>query len=99
MGGRGRPRACNYRSGPRTYQTFEIANACIDGVDALTSLHLGCVNFRGRPATAYRSYAAFAPYFKDLDYEMARRTPTNDYSHRPFLVGGYPDYTQAPQGK
>jgi 5-methyltetrahydropteroyltriglutamate--homocysteine methyltransferase len=45
-----------------------IANACIDGVDALTSLHLCFGNFRGRPATAYRSYAAFAPHFRDLDF-------------------------------
>jgi 5-methyltetrahydropteroyltriglutamate--homocysteine methyltransferase len=46
-----------------------IANACIDGVDAMTSLHLCFGNFRGRPATAYRSYAAFAPYFADLAYD------------------------------
>jgi 5-methyltetrahydropteroyltriglutamate--homocysteine methyltransferase len=45
-----------------------IANACIVGVDAITSLHLCFGNFRGRPATAYRSYAAFAPYFRDLAY-------------------------------
>ena len=50
-------------------EMVEIANACIDGVDALTSLHLCFGNFRGRPATAYRSYAAFVPYFKDLDYD------------------------------
>lgn len=46
-----------------------IANACIDGVEAMTSLHLCFGNFRGRPATAYRSYAAFAPYFGDLAYD------------------------------
>jgi 5-methyltetrahydropteroyltriglutamate--homocysteine methyltransferase len=45
-----------------------IANACIEGVDAVTSLHLCFGNFRGRPATAYRSYAAFAPHFRDLAY-------------------------------
>ena len=50
-------------------EMVEIANACIDGVDAVTSLHLCFGNFRGRPATAYRSYAAFAPYFKDLAYD------------------------------
>ena len=42
-------------------EMVEIANACIDGVEAMTSLHLCFGNFRGRPATAYRSYAAFAP--------------------------------------
>jgi 5-methyltetrahydropteroyltriglutamate--homocysteine methyltransferase len=46
-----------------------IANACIDGVEAMTSLHLCFGNFRGRPATAYRSYAAFAPFFGDLAYD------------------------------
>jgi 5-methyltetrahydropteroyltriglutamate--homocysteine methyltransferase len=50
-------------------EMVEIANACIDGVDAVTSLHLCFGNFRGRPATSYRSYAAFAPYFKELDYD------------------------------
>ncbi len=45
-----------------------IANACIESVDAVTSLHLCFGNFRGRPATAYRSYAAFAPHFRDLRY-------------------------------
>jgi 5-methyltetrahydropteroyltriglutamate--homocysteine methyltransferase len=45
-----------------------IANACIEGVDAVTSLHLCFGNFRGRPATAYRSYAAFAPHFADLRF-------------------------------
>jgi 5-methyltetrahydropteroyltriglutamate--homocysteine methyltransferase len=46
-----------------------IANACIDGVEAMTSLHLCFGNFRGRPATAYRSYAAFAPHFADLAFD------------------------------
>ena len=50
-------------------EMVEIANACIDGVEAMTSLHLCFGNFRGRPATSYRSYAAFAPYFRDLAYD------------------------------
>lgn len=50
-------------------EMVEIANACIEGVEAITSLHLCFGNFRGRPATAYRSYAAFAPYFGDLGYD------------------------------
>jgi len=47
-------------------EMVDIANACLDGVDATTSLHLCFGNFRGRPATSYRSYAAFAPHFRDL---------------------------------
>ena len=50
-------------------EMVEIANACIDGVQAMTSLHLCFGNFRGRPATAHRSYAAFAPHFRDLAYD------------------------------
>ena len=50
-------------------EMVDIANACIEGVEAMTSLHLCFGNFRGRPATAYRSYAAFAPYFADLAYD------------------------------
>jgi 5-methyltetrahydropteroyltriglutamate--homocysteine methyltransferase len=50
-------------------EMVEIANACIDGVEAMTSLHLCFGNFRGRPATAYRSYAAFAPHFGALAYD------------------------------
>jgi 5-methyltetrahydropteroyltriglutamate--homocysteine methyltransferase len=46
-----------------------IANACIDGVEAMTSLHLCFGNFRGRPATSYRSYAAFAPHFAALAFD------------------------------
>jgi 5-methyltetrahydropteroyltriglutamate--homocysteine methyltransferase len=50
-------------------EMVEIANACIEGVQAMSSLHLCFGNFRGRPATAYRSYADFAPYFGDLAYD------------------------------
>ena len=50
-------------------EMVDIANACIEGVAALTSLHLCFGNFRGRPATAYRSYAAFAPHFGQLRYD------------------------------
>ena len=46
-----------------------IANACLEGVDATTSLHLCFGNFRGRPATSYRSYAAFAPHFGALAFD------------------------------
>ena len=50
-------------------EMVDIANACIEGVEAMTSLHLCFGNFRGRPATAYRSYAEFAPHFRDLAYD------------------------------
>jgi 5-methyltetrahydropteroyltriglutamate--homocysteine methyltransferase len=50
-------------------EMVDIANACIEGVEAMTSLHLCFGNFRGRPATAYRSYAAFAHYFAELAYD------------------------------
>ncbi|CAN5827245.1 methionine synthase [soil metagenome] len=50
-------------------EMVDIANACVEGVEALTSLHLCFGNFRGRPATAYRSYAAFAPWFGQLAYD------------------------------
>jgi 5-methyltetrahydropteroyltriglutamate--homocysteine methyltransferase len=50
-------------------EMVEIANACIEGVLAMTSLHLCFGNFRGRPATAHRSYAAFAPHFADLAFD------------------------------
>ncbi len=50
-------------------EMVDITNACLDGVDATTSLHLCFGNFRGRPATSYRSYAAFAPHFKGLQLD------------------------------
>ena len=50
-------------------EMVDITNACLEGVDATTSLHLCFGNFRGRPATSYRSYAAFAPYFEDLQLD------------------------------
>lgn len=50
-------------------EMMEIGNACIEGVDATTSLHLCFGNFRGRPATSYRSYAAFAPHFRALAFD------------------------------
>jgi 5-methyltetrahydropteroyltriglutamate--homocysteine methyltransferase len=82
-------------------EMVEIANACIDGVDAMTSLHLCFGNFRGRPATAYRSYAAFAPYFTELAYdalslEFANRSMWEtdlwaDYGGDKTLVAGVID--------
>ena len=51
-------------------EMVRIANACIEGVEALTSIHLCFGNFRGRPATSYRSYAAFAPYFTEMAFDV-----------------------------
>ena len=48
----------------------EIFNACVEGVQATVGFHLCFGNFRGRPATSYRSIAAFAPYFKDLKADV-----------------------------
>jgi 5-methyltetrahydropteroyltriglutamate--homocysteine methyltransferase len=47
-------------------EMVEIFNACVEGVEATIELHLCFGNFRGRPAASERSYAAFAPYFRDL---------------------------------
>jgi 5-methyltetrahydropteroyltriglutamate--homocysteine methyltransferase len=47
-------------------EMVEIFNACVEGVEATIELHLCFGNFRGRPATSERSYAAFAPHFRDL---------------------------------
>jgi 5-methyltetrahydropteroyltriglutamate--homocysteine methyltransferase len=47
-------------------EMVRIFNACVDGVDATIGFHLCFGNFRGRPATSHRSFAAFAPYFNDL---------------------------------
>ena len=51
-------------------EMLEIFNACVEGVDATIGFHLCFGNFRGRPATSHRSFAAFAPYFKDLKADV-----------------------------
>jgi 5-methyltetrahydropteroyltriglutamate--homocysteine methyltransferase len=47
-------------------EMVEIFNACVEGVEATIELHLCFGNFRGRPAISERSYAAFAPHFRQL---------------------------------
>ncbi len=47
-------------------EMIRIFNACVEGVDATIGFHLCFGNFRGRPATSHRSFAAIAPYFEDL---------------------------------
>jgi 5-methyltetrahydropteroyltriglutamate--homocysteine methyltransferase len=51
-------------------EMVEIFNACVEGVNATIGFHLCFGNFRGRPATSHRSFAAFAPYFKDLNVDV-----------------------------
>lgn len=70
-------------------EMVEIANACIDGVEAMTSLHLCFGNFRGRPATAHRSYAAFAPHFEDLAYDALSLEFANRSMWETDLWAGY----------
>jgi 5-methyltetrahydropteroyltriglutamate--homocysteine methyltransferase len=47
-----------------------VFNASVEGVEATIELHLCFGNFRGRPAVSERSYAAFAPYFRDLNADV-----------------------------
>ncbi len=51
-------------------EMVEIFNACVEGIEATIGFHLCFGNFRGRPATSNRSFAAFAPHFKDLDADV-----------------------------
>ena len=51
-------------------EMVEIFNACVEGVEATIGFHLCFGNFRGRPATSHRSFAAFAPSFKDLNVDV-----------------------------
>jgi 5-methyltetrahydropteroyltriglutamate--homocysteine methyltransferase len=51
-------------------EMVEVFNACVAGVEATVELHLCFGNFRGRPAVSERSYAAFAPYFRELDADV-----------------------------
>jgi 5-methyltetrahydropteroyltriglutamate--homocysteine methyltransferase len=51
-------------------EMVEIFNACVEGVNATIGFHLCFGNFRGRPATSDRSFAAFAPHFKNLNVDV-----------------------------
>jgi 5-methyltetrahydropteroyltriglutamate--homocysteine methyltransferase len=51
-------------------EMISVFNACIEGVHATIGFHLCFGNFRGRPATSHRSFAAIAPYFKDLHADV-----------------------------
>ena len=51
-------------------EMVEIFNACVEGIEATIGFHLCFGNFRGRAATSNRSFAAFAPHFKDLEADV-----------------------------
>jgi 5-methyltetrahydropteroyltriglutamate--homocysteine methyltransferase len=51
-------------------EMVRIFNACVEGVNATIGFHLCFGNFRGRPATSHRSFAEFAPFFKDLHVDV-----------------------------
>jgi 5-methyltetrahydropteroyltriglutamate--homocysteine methyltransferase len=51
-------------------EMVEIFNASVEGVQATIGFHLCFGNFRGRPATSHRSFAAFAPHFKDMQADV-----------------------------
>jgi 5-methyltetrahydropteroyltriglutamate--homocysteine methyltransferase len=51
-------------------EMIAVFNACVEGVEATIELHLCFGNFRGRPATSERSYAALAPYFRELNADV-----------------------------
>jgi len=51
-------------------EMVEVFNACVAGVEATVGFHLCFGNFRGRSATSHRSFAGFAPYFKDLHADV-----------------------------
>ncbi len=48
----------------------ELFNACVEGVEATIGIHLCFGNFRGRPATADRTYAKIAPYISKMNADV-----------------------------
>ena len=51
-------------------EMVDIFNACVEGIDVTIGFHLCFGNFRGRPATSHRSFAAFAPHFKEMNVDV-----------------------------
>lgn len=51
-------------------ELVELFNACVESVEATISIHLCFGNFRGRPATADRTYAHIAPHIKDMNADV-----------------------------
>ncbi len=48
----------------------KMFNACVEGVKATVGIHLCFGNFRGRPATANRTYAQIAPYLQEMHADV-----------------------------
>lgn len=48
----------------------ELFNACVEGVEATIGIHLCFGNFRGRPATADRTYARIAPFIPQMHADV-----------------------------
>ena len=48
----------------------ELFNACVEGVEATIGIHLCFGNFRGRPATADRTYAKIAPFIPMMNTDV-----------------------------
>lgn len=48
----------------------ELFNACVEGVEATIGIHLCFGNFRGRPATADRTYARIAPFIPQMHTDV-----------------------------
>lgn len=48
----------------------KMFNACVEGVNATIGIHLCFGNFRGRPATANRTYSQIAPYLQALNADV-----------------------------
>lgn len=51
-------------------ELVELFNACVEGVEATVGIHLCFGNFRGRPATAERTYAKIAPYIPQMKADV-----------------------------
>ena len=51
-------------------EMVELFNACVAGVNATIGIHLCFGNFRGRPATSNRSYAAIAPFIQQMHADV-----------------------------
>jgi 5-methyltetrahydropteroyltriglutamate--homocysteine methyltransferase len=82
-------------------EMVDAFNASVEGVDATVELHLCFGNFRGRPATSHRSYAAIAPHFPEfhadvIHLEFASRSMAEselwaEYGGGKILCGGVID--------
>lgn len=51
-------------------EMVDIIKARVQNIDARIGLHLCFGDFRGRPPISHRSYAAFAPYFRERNADI-----------------------------